>query len=118
MNRSEAALLLGMAASRDRRTIGDADVLAWAEDLDDIDFDDAKRALRKYFRESTDWLLPAHIRRIVSEFDRDRRRAALAAAEEAPECEHLVPGGAVLHPISGLPRCPMCRAQKGLGDAA
>jgi hypothetical protein len=65
MTRSEIALLLGMAAARDLRTIGEADVLAWHEDLGDLDFDDARAGLRRYFREHTERIMPAHVRRYV-----------------------------------------------------
>ncbi|GAA2696433.1 hypothetical protein [Actinoplanes palleronii] len=75
MTRSEIALLLGAAAARDQRTIGDADVLAWHEDLGDLDFSDARAALGRHFRESTDRLMPAHIRRLVR-IIRDERRAS------------------------------------------
>lgn len=73
MNRAEVATLLALAAARDRRTVGQADVAAWFEDLCDLQFADAKEALGEHFRESMDWLMPAHIRaraRVI----RDRRR--------------------------------------------
>lgn len=82
MNRSEAATLLALAAARDRRTIGDVDVLAWAEDLADVGFEEARQALGRHFRESEDWLMPVHIRahvkRIREERHRRRRSQALA----------------------------------------
>lgn len=85
MNHSEVAKLLALAASRDQRTVGDADVLAWHEDLEDLDFADAREALRRHFRESTDRLMPAHIRRLVREIRAERRRvAAKAAPRELP----------------------------------
>jgi len=82
MNRSEAATLLALAAARDRRTIGDVDVLAWAEDLADVGFEEARQALGRHFRESEDWLMPVHIRahvkRIREEQQRRRRSRNLA----------------------------------------
>ncbi|BAL85486.1 hypothetical protein AMIS_2660 [Actinoplanes missouriensis 431] len=75
MTRSEIALLLGAIAGRDQRTIGDADVLAWHEDLGDLDFADARAAVSRHFRESTDRIMPAHIRRLTR-IIRDERRAS------------------------------------------
>lgn len=49
----ETGALLGLAAARDQRTVGEADVLAWHEDLTaaDIDYDDAKQALSRFYVE-------------------------------------------------------------------
>jgi hypothetical protein len=73
MNRSEIAQLLGLAAARDRRTVGTADVAAWLEDVGDLGFDDARAAVSRHFRTSTDWLMPAHIRQQVKAIRAERR---------------------------------------------
>lgn len=83
MTRSEIALLLGAAAARDQRTIGETDVLAWFEDLGDIDFQDARQAVSRHYRESTDRIMTAHVRRIVK-IIRDERRAAEAVKALPP----------------------------------
>lgn len=62
MNHDEMVDLLSLISARDNRTVGRATVLAWLEDLDGIDFRDARRAVTQHYRESTDWLMPAHIR--------------------------------------------------------
>lgn len=77
MTRSEIALLLGAIAARDQRTVGDTDVLAWHEDLDDIDFDDARQAVRLHFRDSTDRIMPAHIRRLARIVREERAKSAI-----------------------------------------
>jgi hypothetical protein len=46
----------------DNRQIGDSTVLAWHELVEDLDFDAALEAVRLHFRESTEYLKPAHIR--------------------------------------------------------
>lgn len=84
MNRAEVATLLGLAAARDRRTVGQADVAAWLEDVGDLDFTDARAALGRHFRESTDWLMPAHIRRHVAAIRAERRRAEHHEVRELP----------------------------------
>lgn len=73
MTKSEIAMLLGLAAARDRRTVGHADVEGWYVDLGDLTFDEARAALNQHFRDSTDWLMPVHIRRLAR-IARDRRR--------------------------------------------
>jgi hypothetical protein len=76
MNRSEIALLLGAVAARDRRTIGEADVLAWHEDLGDLGFDEARAAVSRHFRDTTEYLMPAHIRHHVKVIRAENRKAA------------------------------------------
>lgn len=75
MNRAQIAALLGLAAARDYRKVGETDVLAWHEDLHDLDFDDAREAVSRHYRESTERLMPAHVRRIVAQIARERRQA-------------------------------------------
>lgn len=65
MTPAEAAKLLAKAAAFDQRTIGRADALAWAEVLADISFDDALDAVTTHYAESTERLMPAHVRRIA-----------------------------------------------------
>lgn len=76
MTRSEIALLLGAIAGRDQRTIGEADVLAWHEDLGDLEFADARAAVSRHFRESEARIMPAHIRRHVKVIRSERRERA------------------------------------------
>jgi hypothetical protein len=83
MNRSETALLLGSIAARDQRTVGETDVLAWHEDLGDLPFDDARSAVSRHFRETTERIMPAHIRRQVR-IIRDERRASTEVAALPP----------------------------------
>lgn len=83
MNRSETALLLGSIAARDQRTVGETDVLAWHEDLGDLPFEDTRAAVSRHFRESTDRIMPAHIRRQVK-IIRDERRASAEVAALPP----------------------------------
>lgn len=84
MNRSEAAQLLGLAAAADRRTIGDADVLTWADLLHDVAFEDARQALHEHYRQETRWVMPADIRKRVKAARQARVEAAPLPAP-APE---------------------------------
>lgn len=74
MNKSQVAAILGLIAARDNRTIGEVDVRAWHEDIGDLEFDDARRAISLHFQESTDYLMPVHVRRIAKQLARERHR--------------------------------------------
>jgi hypothetical protein len=89
MIESEVATLLGLMAVYDNRTIGELDVLAWAQ-LDVIrrnTFDVCKRAVVAFFDQEPDergnvaYLDPHHLRRMVrvikerDESNLNRRRA-------------------------------------------
>jgi len=65
MNRANIARLLGLAAAYDARTIGEADVAAWQLALDGLDVERCKAAVVRHYRESTDRVMPAHIRRLA-----------------------------------------------------
>lgn len=83
MTPEQVGQILAAAAGRDARTVGVTDVLAWHEDIGDLDFHDALAAVSRHYRESTDRLMPAHVRRLAAEIARDRRRAGREAREAA-----------------------------------
>jgi hypothetical protein len=91
MSPEQVARVLAAAAARDNRTVGTADIRAWAEDIGDLDPEDALAAVSRHYRTSTDRLMPVHVRRLVIEIAEERRRAELraqvdrAAAELGPE---------------------------------
>ncbi len=94
MTHGDVSRLLGKAAAYDRRTVGEADVLAWHEAIGDLDPDDAFAAVAQHYRDTTDWIMPAHVRRIAKELARDRyRRASEERAARALEAERAVPRG-------------------------
>ena len=76
MNRAEAAQLLGAMAAFDRRTVGDADVIAWQAVLDDVPFADALEAVKQHYREGEAWLMPVHVRKAVRAMQAEREAAA------------------------------------------
>lgn len=56
------------------------------------------------------WLVPAHAK--IRARDRKSMGAAIEQVRRFGEpCEHDTPGGAELHPETGLPLCPLCRAK-------
>jgi hypothetical protein len=71
---ADASELLTLAAAFDRRTIGRADALAWADALHDLDPRDCADAIRTHFRESTEYLMPVHVRTGVKAIRAERLR--------------------------------------------
>lgn len=76
MNLSETADLLTAMAAFDRRTIGDGDVIAWQAILFDASFEDCLEAVKDHYAEHTEWMMPAHVRRLVRDIIRQREAAA------------------------------------------
>lgn len=74
MTPADIARVLAKAAAFDQRTVGEADILAWYDAIGDLDPTDALEAVSRHYRESTDRLMPAHIRRIAAQLVRERHR--------------------------------------------
>lgn len=76
--------LLGFAALYDNRTVGDADILAWLRAIGDLSYADAERAVAAHYGETTDRLMPAHVRGRVKAMRADRiaRQVIPAPAHE------------------------------------
>lgn len=73
MKRSEVAALLTMMAAYDRRTIGEADVIAWHAALDGhVTPGIAREAITRHYRRSSDWLDPARLLTAAREIRRER----------------------------------------------
>jgi hypothetical protein len=99
MNLNETARALALVQSFDRRTVGEADVVAWRSVLTDVALADAEEAIRRHYAEQTDWLMPAHIRRYVRDIVRERE--ALASATEWAPGQAGVPKDQAMPEISG-----------------
>lgn len=65
MGLEEISALLAVIAATDRRKVGETDILTWHAAIGDLDFIEARSAVWQHFGHSTEWLMPAHIRRIV-----------------------------------------------------
>lgn len=92
MNRTETSALLGLIARYDNRKADDATVLAWHAVLGDLDLADCQAAVIRHIGTDDAYLMPVHIRRIVEDIDRDRRRQAREAREaELAEIEAADP---------------------------
>lgn len=82
--------VLAVVTACDDRIIGLSDVAVWHKAIGDLDVTDASDAVAIHYGRSTERIKPAHVRAIVEEIDRDRRRATREAREAAAkEAERL-----------------------------
>ena len=72
MNIEQTAVVLAKVAALDNRNDTDAAILAWHEVIGDLDYQDALRAVAIHRMNSTDYLMPAHIRAIVAGLRKER----------------------------------------------
>jgi len=72
MNAAEAGQLLAFAALYDNRKVGDPDVMAWVKVLGDLPYTDCETAVAGHYGESTDRIMPGHIRQRVKKIREDR----------------------------------------------
>lgn len=97
MNVTATATVLAKIQAFDRRTAGDSEILVWHEAIGDLDAADCLEAVTAHYRDSTDWLTPAHIRRHAATAARRRagqQRQAQLAQLTTPDGEPLaVPAG-------------------------
>jgi len=113
MTTDEMIDLLTLAAGYDRRTVGEADVTAWQLAVGDLPFGDAKLAVVAHYRETTDWLMPAHVRTRVREVRAARlQESPLTGRPPADPAEYAAWLGAERRRIAdGVP------APKAIGGA-
>lgn len=97
MTPEETGKLLGICAAYDRRTVGEIDVIAWYRVVGDLPYTDCEAAVIVHYAETTEWIMPAHIRRRVKRaqheledhssirelLDPDAYAARVAAADSA-----------------------------------
>jgi hypothetical protein len=62
---TEIGQLLAYAAAFDKRTVGEADVIAWHDVLSDLHYDRAKDAIRAWYADHDTMIMPANVRRAV-----------------------------------------------------
>ena len=74
LNIGEVSVLLGKASLVDSRVVDEATVQAWWEILSHLDFRDAMNGLIQHRRESTEYLMPAHIVKQARKAKRERER--------------------------------------------
>lgn len=87
MTPKETLQLLRVIAAIDHRTVGETDVTLWHAMLSDISLDDAQAAVIAYFRDCSDWLMPADIRARVRRVRADRLARVPSPAPRSPEID-------------------------------
>lgn len=75
MNLSESGEVLALSSEYDNRHFTAETAAAWWDLLQPFTLNEARAAVRKHYNESTEWLMPAHIVRII----KAQHRANLAA---------------------------------------
>lgn len=65
MNLEETADLLAKIQLFDNRNVTPEQVKLWAEALTDVQFGDAWEAVTVHYRDSPNWIMPAHIRALT-----------------------------------------------------
>jgi hypothetical protein len=83
MTLDETIDLLTVAAAFDRRTIGEADAMAWQAAIGDLDFSDSRAAIVAHYQDARDWVMPSDVRKRVKALRRDRLERDIAAAPPA-----------------------------------
>lgn len=83
MTPEQIGAVLALAAARDRRTVGESDILAWGEDLQGVEFDEARRGISRHFRTMPDVYFTAghllgHVKAIRADERRHQRSSNLA----------------------------------------
>ena len=89
MTPTETANLLTLIKRYDNRKFDDATVIAWHHLLADLTYDHCVNAVTDHFRESTTYLLPAHIRHGAQAHAQriaGQQQAALTAQRVAIDC--------------------------------
>jgi hypothetical protein len=71
MTLEETIDLLATCAAYDRRTIGEADAVAWHAVVGDLPFAEAQQAVFAHYAESREWIMPADVRTRVRRRQRD-----------------------------------------------
>jgi hypothetical protein len=140
MTNETAAQLLAVASAFDNRIVEMTKVQAWATALAGLNPDDCVEAIKAHYRESPEYLMPAHIVSRVRQMmtDRRNRETTQALAIEAPlagpesyglqdvrrELQGItteIPKEDWPHPViddMSLPKrhaCPACKAEVGIG---
>lgn len=95
MNPADAADVLAIAATYDRRTVGEVEARAWAKALDGLDPADCAEAVLNHYTRTTDWLMPAHVRDEVKRI-RQARLAVAGNAEPAYDIDDVAGGLAAI----------------------
>ena len=91
MTTPDVVRLLAVISTFDNRRVEESTIAAWASVFEGVPvtFDHARRAVIRHFRDSTDYLQPAHVIRLAriarDEDEREERRQRALLPREAPK---------------------------------
>jgi hypothetical protein len=134
MTPEETGAVLATCALYDNRRTDPRTVIMWHRAIGDLPYQDCEAAVVAHYAESTDWIMPAHVRNRVKAARRDRLERAPVApppAELADEpgryraalqagIKRIADGRSVLRAIGPLPGetpPPVAEVRKALGPA-
>lgn len=83
MTPEQVAMVLAKAAVFDQRNVGESDILAWLEVLEDTNPADAIAAVTRHYRETRERIMPSDVIRLAAQIADERRREALRARTNA-----------------------------------
>jgi hypothetical protein len=78
VNINETTQALALAQAFDNRTVGEVNIRAWHAVLGDADAADVMAAIKNHYAETTEWIMPAHIRTAVRDMVSQREMATHA----------------------------------------
>jgi hypothetical protein len=81
----DANELLKVAQRYDNRTIAEGNIEGWYAALRDLDYPECVAAIIRHHQDSTDFVAPAHIRRVVADL-RSLSRKIVATQDEDNHC--------------------------------
>lgn len=91
MNLSETAQVLAIVGAFSGRKPNEAEARAWHLVLGDLAAADVAEAVRRYYATETAWIMPAHVRRIVMEINRERSVSPWAPGQYGVPREEAAP---------------------------
>lgn len=89
MTPGDAARVLAACALFDNRKVPDNEdgellVEGWYAVIGDLPLNDALEAVRRHYRDSTEWIMPAHVRKGVKAIQAERRRNTPHESRQLP----------------------------------
>lgn len=126
VDKSDVVLLLAFAGTYDYRKVGEADIEAWFLAVGDLDYEDAKSAIVRHYRDTRERLMPADVRQGVRAIRNERASKAHSEAlalpsrfeDDADRAERARRGSVQVHEvISELARRMQDRAENMPEDA-
>jgi|SRR5690606_17625076 len=84
MTPAETAKVLAACAAFDQRTVGKADVAAWHNALGELEYQDARDAVTRHYRTSTERIMPMHVLHYAREIESERAQQVWELANGHP----------------------------------